>query len=60
MRRRCAEPSVSPGAAADRLAVGAATLKLLAAAAEETPVLVVVDDAHWIDRPSLGALALRV
>ncbi|WP_305789674.1 LuxR family transcriptional regulator [Symbioplanes lichenis] len=37
-------------------AVCLATLTLLTAAAERQPVLVVVDDAGWIDRPSRDAL----
>ena len=37
----------------DRLTLGAATLSLLAAAA---PVLVLVDDAHWLDAESQDAL----
>jgi DNA-binding CsgD family transcriptional regulator len=36
--------------------VGVATLSLLTAAAEENPVLCVVDDAHWLDAASAGAL----
>jgi DNA-binding CsgD family transcriptional regulator len=40
----------------DRFAVGVATLSLLAAAAEREPLLVVVDDLHWLDRPSADAL----
>jgi DNA-binding CsgD family transcriptional regulator/tetratricopeptide (TPR) repeat protein len=40
----------------DRFTVGAATLSLLAAAAEESPVLVVVDDAHLVDPSSAEAL----
>ena len=42
--------------AADRFMVGAATLSLLAAAGEALPVLVVIDDAHWLDRTSADAL----
>jgi DNA-binding CsgD family transcriptional regulator len=34
----------------------AATLSLLSLAAEAAPVVVVVDDAHWLDRASLEAL----
>lgn len=51
----------APGAAPDRLTVGAATLSLLAEAAEQAPVLVTVDDAHYLDVASGQALlfALR-
>jgi DNA-binding CsgD family transcriptional regulator len=38
------------------LPVYGAALSLLAAAAEDGPVLVAVDDAHWVDRASLEAL----
>ena len=40
----------------DRLAVGAGVLNVLAAAALERPILVVVDDMQWIDDPSASAL----
>ncbi len=40
------------GAAPGRMVLGGAFLALLSAAAEEHPVLVVVDDLQWIDRPS--------
>jgi DNA-binding CsgD family transcriptional regulator/tetratricopeptide (TPR) repeat protein len=40
----------------DRFTVGAATLSLLAATAEQSPVLVVVDDAHLVDPSSSEAL----
>ncbi|MFL5928415.1 MAG: AAA family ATPase, partial [Gaiellaceae bacterium] len=39
-----------------RLLIGAGTLSLLAAAAEDRPVLCLVDDAHWIDAASADAL----
>jgi DNA-binding CsgD family transcriptional regulator len=53
--------ALRPGRAQDRFAVGAATLSLLAARAEEEPVAVLVDDAHWLDESSADALlfALR-
>ena len=40
----------------DRFAVGAALLSLLAAAGEKHPLLVVVDDAQWLDAASADAL----
>lgn len=42
---------------AGRLYIGAATLSLLAAARDDGPLLCVVDDAHWLDEASAGALA---
>ncbi len=44
------------GPAADRLVVFVATLSLLAEAADEGPVVAVVDDAHWLDPASAEAL----
>jgi DNA-binding CsgD family transcriptional regulator len=40
----------------NRLAVYAGALSLLGVASERVPLLVVVDDAHWLDRPSAEAL----
>ena len=51
--------AVCPGAAprvVDRYAVYAGLLDLLTAAAEETPILVVVDDAHLLDEASAEAI----
>ena len=40
----------------DALAVGAGALSLLVELADEAPTLVVLDDAHWLDRASADAL----
>jgi DNA-binding CsgD family transcriptional regulator len=47
---------LGPAVAADRFAIGAATLGVLAAEAERLPVLVLVDDAQWLDSSSADAL----
>src|SRR5713226_6382308 len=52
--------ALRPGSAQDRFAVGAATLSLLAAYADEAPLLVLVDDAHWLDGSSAEALLFAV
>ena len=53
--------ALRPGRPGDRFAVGAATLSLLAAYAEEAPTLVLLDDAHLLDAPSAESVlfALR-
>jgi DNA-binding CsgD family transcriptional regulator len=51
---------IGGSAGAPPFAIGAATLSLLAAAAEERPLLLLVDDAHWLDRASADALAFAV
>jgi DNA-binding CsgD family transcriptional regulator len=48
--------ALGPPSAGDRFTTCAGFLSLLGAAAELTPVLVIVDDAHWVDRSSLQAL----
>src|SRR3954447_17648384 len=48
--------ALEPATAQDRFAVGAATLSLLSACAEELPVVVLVDDAHRLDTASADAL----
>src|SRR6266852_3288789 len=48
--------SADPGAP-DPLLTGVAVLTLLSDLSERSPVLVVADDAHWLDRSSLEALA---
>jgi DNA-binding CsgD family transcriptional regulator len=52
--------ALRPGSAQDRFAVGAATLSLLAAYAEEAPLALLVDDAHSLDGSSAEALLFAV
>lgn len=47
---------LGPAGGGDRLAVAAATLTLLATAADEQPLLIAIDDAHCLDLPSLEAI----
>jgi DNA-binding NarL/FixJ family response regulator len=48
--------ALGPPVGGDRFAVCAATLSLLAAAAESTPLLVVFDDIQWLDTGSAEAV----
>ena len=48
---------LSEGAVPDRFFVGLATLGLLSEAAQERPLVCVVDDAQWLDRASAQVLA---
>ena len=48
--------ALGPAGARDRFAIGAATLSLLSASAEDGPLALLVDDAHWLDRPSAETL----
>jgi len=48
---------MSGGPPPDRFLVGLAVLSLLADAAEEQPLICVIDDAQWLDRVSVQTLA---
>lgn len=48
---------LSPGQASDRFLIAVGLLSLLAEAADEQPLLCVVDDAQWLDGASAEALA---
>lgn len=48
--------ALGPPGPGHRYAVAAATLSLLAAAAEEAPLLATIDDAHWLDASSAEVL----
>jgi DNA-binding CsgD family transcriptional regulator len=46
-----------PGTGSERFLVGLATLSLLSAAAQQHPLICIVDDAQWLDRESAQLLA---
>ena len=48
--------ALGPPAAPDRFAAYAAALSLIGAVAADSPVLIVLDDAHWLDAPTREAL----
>ena len=57
-QRRALETAfgIAEGDAPDLFLIGLATLGLVAERAAETPLLFVVEDAHWLDRPSSEVL----
>lgn len=57
-QRRALETAfgIAEGDAPDLFLIGLATLGLVADRAADTPLLFVVEDAHWLDRPSAEVL----
>jgi DNA-binding CsgD family transcriptional regulator len=57
-QRRALETAfgIANGVASDVFLIGLATLGLVAERAAEAPLLCVVEDAHWLDRPSAQVL----
>ena len=57
-QRRALETAfgIAEGDAPDLFLIGLATLGLVAERAADTPLLFVVEDAHWLDRPSAEVL----
>ncbi len=52
--------AMGPAAEGDRFAIGAATLSLLSAEGRDTPLLIVIDDAQWIDNASAASLGFAL
>ncbi|MGW2180477.1 helix-turn-helix transcriptional regulator [Streptomyces sp. NPDC001732] len=48
---------MNDGTAPQMFSVGLAALELLSSLADSTPVLLLIDDAQWVDRPSSEVLA---
>ena len=48
--------AIGPPIPGDPMAIGTATLGLLSKAAETAPLMSLIEDAQWVDRPSLAAL----
>lgn len=53
----CAAFGISDVAAPDPFLIGLATLDLLSEAARQAPIVVIVEDAQWLDRPTIDALS---
>jgi DNA-binding CsgD family transcriptional regulator/tetratricopeptide (TPR) repeat protein len=52
--------AIGCGSTPGQLAVGGATLAAIAAAGEHTPLVLLIDDAQWLDEPSGFALAFAL
>ncbi|MEP7202118.1 MAG: AAA family ATPase [Ilumatobacteraceae bacterium] len=52
--------AIGNGSSQGQLTVGGATLAALAAASEQAPLLLLIDDAQWVDDPSCAALAFAL
>jgi hypothetical protein len=52
--------ALRPAAPADHFTIYAGTLSLIALAASHNPVLLLINDPHWLDRSSQNANRLRV
>ncbi len=52
--------ATDPGVHRDPVSIGSALLELLGELAVASPVIVVVDDAHWADAPSLQAVTFAL